>query len=161
MHFYMVIFRRRYIWFNHLVMNFLGSLQVHIDSRRLDIAWSNLLKHDLMYSVAWLRNWFKEKCFYHSIFIRRSLCWSTLTWLRNWYQILIFYVEITLTGDYSQGIINLKFYLSSHFHMEDINTLQYFLRIAVHERGYLCLKESTLLTFLKNLIYFESKLSIF
>ena len=59
----------------------------------------------------------------HSIFVRH-FCAGTI--------ILAVYVDdIVITGDDHQDIIHLKTYLSSHFHMKDLDLLRYFLRIKV------------------------------
>jgi len=58
----------------------------------------------------------------HSIFVRYS---STDT------IILIVYIDIVVIEDDHQGIVQLKAYLSYHFHMKDFSLLKYFLEIKV------------------------------
>jgi len=83
----------------------------------------------------------------HSIFIRHS---STGTIIFS-----VYVDNIVITGDDHQGIIQLKAYLSSHFHMKDLSVLMYFLRIEIARslKGLSLSQRKHLIDLLKKLIH--------
>ena len=70
--------------------------------------------------------------------------------------ILVIYVnDIVITRDDHQDIIQLKAYLSSHFHMKDHGLLRYILviEVASFPKNFFCVKENILVICWKKLVH--------
>ena len=94
-----------------------------VNSKKQSIVLSNLHEYDLTNSVLLLHYGLRRSSSYHSIFVRHFLTGAI---------ILIVYIhDIVVTGDDHHDIIQLKAYLSSHFHIKDLSLLKYFLEIEV------------------------------
>jgi len=120
----MEIFNKRHICFSLLAMRFRSSLIRPTNSRKPLMVWSSLSRHDLVSSVQLLHAMICDGASLIILYLCKKNSTNTTILFR-------LFNDIVLTKDDHQKIIQLKAYLTSHFHIKNLGLLRYFLRIKV------------------------------
>lgn len=123
MHFFMVIFKRKYIWSNNPVLLLRGSIGKSFEEILYGLKQSPRAWFGKFSEVVQEFGMKMSKCD-HSVFYQLSTAGSIL---------LVVYVDgIVITGGDSEGISSLKSFLHTRLHTKDLGQLKYFLGIQVN-----------------------------